>query len=75
MFILLHKIFWEFPGGPLVQTTTFTAKGPGLLPGWGAKIHKLLRTAKQINKLYTKVKYFMFIIYKFYPVTTASTDV
>ena len=28
----------EFPGDPVVKTRTFTAVGPGLIPGRGTKI-------------------------------------
>ena len=29
---------WDFPGGPVVKTSTSNAGGAGLIPGEGAKI-------------------------------------
>ena len=28
----------DFPGGPVVKTLPSSARGVGLIPGWGAKI-------------------------------------
>ena len=28
----------DFPGGPMVKTLPFRARGAGLIPGWGTKI-------------------------------------
>ena len=41
----------EFPGGPMLEIYTFTAKGPGSTPGWGTKIWKAMwYHQKQTNK-------------------------
>ena len=29
---------WDFPGTPVVKTSSSIAGGVGLIPGWGAKI-------------------------------------
>lgn len=43
---LLKKCpFWDFPGGPGVRLSAFTAEGPVQVPGWGTKILQASRQA------------------------------
>ena len=37
MFTFL-ELYGDFPGGPMVKTLPFSARGTGLIPGLGAKI-------------------------------------
>ena len=37
MFTFL-ELYGDFPGGPMVKTLPFSARGTGLIPGWGTKI-------------------------------------
>ena len=39
----------EFPGGPVVRTCVFTAKGLGSIPGWGTKIPQTAQRGQKIN--------------------------
>ena len=43
---------WEFLGAPVVRTWRFHCRGPGSIPGWGAKILHTLQCGKnkQTNK-------------------------
>ena len=42
---------WEFPGGPVVKTSSFNAEGVGLILGWGAKIsHALWPKSQNIKQ-------------------------
>ena len=34
----LYWLQWDFPGGPVVETSPSSARGLGLIPAWGAKI-------------------------------------
>ena len=40
---------WDFPGGPVVKTSPFKARGVGSIPGWKAKIPNALRPKKLQN--------------------------
>lgn len=71
MFILLHLKYF---GNSTGSDYAFHCQGPRFSPCLGSQDPQAAQDS-QINKLYNKVKYFMFIIYKFCPVTIASTDV
>ena len=47
---LKPKAPWEFPGGPVVRTHAFTAKGPSSIPGWRTKIPQAMWHDQKINK-------------------------
>ena len=32
------RVFWDFPGGPVVKKPSFNADDKGLIPGWGTEI-------------------------------------
>ena len=40
------RYFWEFPGGPVVKTLTFTDMDLGSIPGWRTKIPQAKWPAK-----------------------------
>ena len=37
----------DFPGGPVVKTSPFNARGAGLIPGWGAMLPHASRPKNQ----------------------------
>ena len=45
--LLLFKVFWDFPGGPVVGTLPSNAGSEGLNPGRGAKISHASRPKNQ----------------------------
>ena len=56
--IILKKLrFNEFPADPGTRICTFTAEGPGSIPGWGTKIPQLSRHEEKIKKLRFKIVY------------------
>ena len=44
----------DFPGGPVVKTSPFNARGMGLVPGWGTKIPNALCLENQNRRQYSK---------------------
>ena len=40
----------DFPGSPAIKTLSFQWEDPGSIPGWGSKIHMLLRVANKKKK-------------------------
>ena len=48
----LNGTFWrEFPGGSVLGHLTFTAKGPGSIPGRGTKIPQATQQGQEKEKL------------------------
>ena len=48
----LNGTFWrEFPGGSVLGRLTFTAKGPGSIPGRGTKIPQATQQGQEKEKL------------------------
>ena len=43
----LHRKSLDFPGGPVVKTSTSSKRGEGSIPGWGAKIPRASRPENQ----------------------------
>ena len=48
----LRKIYWEFPGNPVVGTPCFHCRSTGSIPGLGTKIpHAKTKQNKTPNKI------------------------
>ena len=43
------KCFWDFPGGPVVKTSSSNSELPGLIPGQGAKLPHASGTKNKIK--------------------------
>ena len=43
------SLAWDFPGGPVVKTASFTAGGTGSIPDWGTKIPPIKIFNKKLN--------------------------
>ena len=41
------KCFWDFPGGPVVKTSSSNSELQGLIPGQGAKLPHASETKKK----------------------------
>ena len=44
------KCFEDFPGGPVVKISPFSAEGAGLIPGWGVKISHSLQAKEYLKQ-------------------------
>ena len=36
--LMIESHIWDFPGGPVVETTPSNAEDTGSIPGWGTKM-------------------------------------